>query len=60
MTKELKEGRSIDTHKQETLFWQTRINLYPTFADKGINFHKLKHSVLKELKENLKKEDPTI
>ena len=23
----MKEGRSIDTHKQETLFWQTRINI---------------------------------
>ena len=27
MTKELKEGRSIDTHRQEPLFWQTRINI---------------------------------
>jgi len=32
----------------------------PTFADKGINFRKLRHGVLKEVKENLKKEDPTI
>ena len=32
----------------------------PTFADKGIKFRKLRHGVLKEVKENLKKEDPTI
>ena len=32
----------------------------PTFAEKGINFHKIRHNVLKELKENLKKEDPSI